>query len=246
MRTCLWALASICFELTSWSAVNAAAPDPAAPVEVEDCESPVPARGLELERELALTRDIYLRLDERCREVGVLAGGVELTAVPFAALELLGYRPARGAPDGVPAVDLPAVVTVVDDLSAASRRIVAPDFLRPYSERDESTPPVEPAGQEAPAEVAAGGEERDEAFPPSSYRVRLEGGWVLDLGPRPAAHGFPTRIAQALRDGWLRLAGESPDRPHRIVLAIGPEDARRLHHLFRAGTRILVLAGPPE
>lgn len=237
MKTFLWALASIFFELTAAGVERAAAGVEAAQsIDGEACEGPVGARGLERELELARAKDVYLRLDAGCREIAVLAGGVELASVPFAAVEFLGYRPAHGAPDGLAPLDLPAVRTVTDDLSAASRRVVAPPYLRPYSERDEPAPSVGPA---APGGIA-------EAPEPSSYRVRLDGGWVLELVPRPAAHGLSTRIAQALQDGWLRLAGERPERPSRIVLVLGPEEARSLHHLFRAGMRILVLPGQPD
>lgn len=235
MRRFLWALAFICSEPAE------ARIEPAGPQEAEVCEVPVDAHGLELV--LARTGDVYLKLDPGCLELGVSAGGVELTSVPLAGVELLGYRPARrAAPSGAVPVELPMVLIVADDLPAASRRVVAPPVLRPYGDSGDPTPPVRPADP-PPSGVA---DLSMPAAPPDSYRVKLLGGWVLELGGRPVSSGFLARIVQTLSDGWMRLTGEEPDRPERIVLAVSPDDARRLHHLFRPGTRILVLPGRAE
>jgi hypothetical protein len=48
-----------------------------------------------------------------------------------------------------------------------------------------------------------------------------------------------------VKDGWVRLWSDGEDHPPAIALAMAAEDARRLHHLLRSGTSILVAAGAP-
>ncbi|HSG64375.1 MAG TPA: hypothetical protein VLD39_05215, partial [Gammaproteobacteria bacterium] len=76
---------------------------------------------------------------------------------------------------------------------------------------------------------------------PTTYRVRLDVGWQLLVTSEPPELGFVRRLAAAVRDGWQRLRGEEPSHPPLIALVVAPDDARRLHHIFRTGTRILVL-----
>jgi hypothetical protein len=75
---------------------------------------------------------------------------------------------------------------------------------------------------------------------PTSYRSRLANGWDLWITDRlPPQDLFGTLIA-AVSDGWRRLRGLAQDHPPAITLAMTDDDARRIHHLMRSGTAILV------
>ena len=100
---------------------------------------------------------------------------------------------------------------MVEGPGDTDRETIAPTTLRPYSEADEEEEPPATATPGAPAKP--GGEV---AGKPTTYRVRLD-------------------------VGWQRLRGEEPSHPPLIALVVAPDDARRLHHIFRTGTRILVL-----
>lgn len=41
-------------------------------------------------------------------------------------------------------------------------------------------------------------------------------------------------------DGWQRIRGEEPAHPPLLTLVMSADDAKRLHHLFRAKMPILV------
>ena len=77
--------------------------------------------------------------------------------------------------------------------------------------------------------------------PPDRYTVALTGGWVLDLGPGGEGPSLAGRWAQAVADGWSVLRGRPPARRQTVRLELAPEDAHRLHHLFRRGTRVLLV-----
>ena len=76
---------------------------------------------------------------------------------------------------------------------------------------------------------------------PTTYRVRLDVGWQLLVTSEAPRLGFGRRLVAAVRDGWQRMRGEEPAHPPLVALVVAPEDARRLHHIFRTGTRMLVL-----
>lgn len=183
-----------------------------------------PARALALEVELARAEAVYLRLDPAQGRLEIKARGLVLDAVPLAGLALLGYRPARGAAPPA-AVELPAVWTVTDDAAAAYRPVIAPAELRPFV-RDEE-PPASAVAEALPT-------------PPAAYRVALEGGWAMDVGPRLPAGGWPSRLRQAVADGWERWRKRPVDERRLLAVAVAAEDAQRLHHLFRPGLKILV------
>jgi hypothetical protein len=76
-----------------------------------------------------------------------------------------------------------------------------------------------------------------------SYRVQLENGWDLWITDRLPRQGLLRLVGAAFRDGWNRWRGRGLNLPPAVTLVMAPEDARRVHHLFRTGTAILVTAG---
>lgn len=187
-----------------------------------------PARAPAREIELARAEAVYLRLDPAEGRLEIKARGLVLDTVPLAGFALLGYRPVRGA--GPPtAVELPAVWTVTDDAAAAYRPVIAPTELRPFV-RDEE-PPASAVAEALP-------------MPPSAYRVSLDDGWAVDVVPRLPSNGWPSRLRQAVGEGWARLRKRPVDERPLLAVAVAAEDAQRIHHLFRPDLKILV-AGPP-
>ncbi|HEX9799657.1 MAG TPA: hypothetical protein VGC00_05740 [Thermoanaerobaculia bacterium] len=192
-------------------------------------------RAVELETELARQRAIYFVLDPDARRLTVKVRATELETVRLLEIRRLVFAPIFGSatPPELPA---PAVWTVVEGPGDTDRETIAPTTLRPYSEADEEEEPPATATPGAPAKP--GGEV---AGKPTTYRVRLDVGWQLLVTSEPPRLGFAQRFAAAVRDGWQRLRGEEPSHPPLIALVVAPDDARRLHHIFRTGTRILVL-----
>jgi hypothetical protein len=76
--------------------------------------------------------------------------------------------------------------------------------------------------------------------------VHLEGGWELAVLDRPPRRGFWTRYLEAVRSGWSRLIGRRTPQPPLVALSMETEDAQRLHHLFRSGLNVLVVAPQPD
>ncbi len=218
---CRWAPA--CFFISAWLL---------APAVCLGGGEKAPVATAALELGLAQQGDLYLVLDPQRRVLEVKARGVVLDAVAITGFVLLAHRPARPVSPPVP-VDLPAVFVVEDDAEASHRRLLAPAALVPYSEEPEAAaPPTGVALEEAPIPE-----------PPPAYRVRLQGGWALELGTGTPAEGVFGQLGQALRRGFARLARRPVDVPALIAAAVGPEDGRRLHHLFRRGTPILLTGG---
>lgn len=190
-------------------------------------------RLAELESELAKKPDLYLVLDPAAGQLEVRARGLALNTVPFTELSLLTFRPLLGGGEEPPALEVPAVWKVTEGPGDADRETIAPTTLRPYSEEEEMAEPV--AG--APEKKPGTGEK------PSSYRVRLDNGWQLYVVDEAPRLGWLRRFAASVRSGWQRLQGRQPGHPPLITLVVASDDARRLHHLFRTGTPILVRAG---
>jgi hypothetical protein len=215
----------------------ATAPPPAAaPARlVEHLPPPEPERALrlELEAELARTTQLYLVLDAPRRVVEIKARGVILDQVPLKELALLRYQAMLGGDGGGAPPALPAVWKVVEGPGDFSRETIAPESLRPWVPEEER--------QEEPES----GKEPEPIVPssPTSYRVRLESDWdlaVVDRSPHP---GFFARYAQAVREGWAEIFGRPQERRPLIALSLDPEDARRLHHVFRTDLPILLVSG---
>ncbi len=118
--------------------------------------------------------------------------------------------------------------------------MIAPKSLRPAHRADEEEPeptptPTPRAGQPSPTPPPQ---------TPSRYRVELEGGLLLWVTDNPPARSLVARFAEAVREGWAFLfhRQEPPREPPGLVLVLATEDARRVHHLFRQGMQLLVVA----
>jgi hypothetical protein len=218
------ALACICISL---AAVGARAGD--AP--------PDPARvaALELEAGLAKRPSVYLVLDPQRRVLEIKARGAVLDEVPLAGIEIMSQQPllSRNPTTNPP---IPAVWTVKQGPGDTDREVIAPEKLVPASKDDqdedvEPTPPPGATPTPTPTPVP---------LPSTSYRARLTNGWDLWITDRlPPQDRLGTFLA-AVRDGWKRLRGLGQDHDPAITLAMSDDDARRIHHLVRAGLAILV------
>jgi hypothetical protein len=195
-------------------------------------------RTVELETELAKQPAIYFVLDSAASRLVVKARATELATVPIAEIRRLVFAPIFGAAAAPPPLPAPAVWTVVEGPGDTDRETIAPTTLRPYSESEEEEEEPPAAAPASPAKPAGESEGK-----PTTYRVRLDVGWQLLVTSEPPELGFGRRLVAAVRDGWQRLRGEEPSHPPLLALVVAADDARRLHHVFRTGTRILVLGG---
>lgn len=190
--------------------------------------------ALELEAELAARPSVYFVLDPGARKLTVRARATELATVPLVEVSKLAFTPIFGQAAAPPLV-APAIWTIVEGPGDTDRETIAPTTLRPYSEDEEEDAPA----SSSPATTKPGDAAETK---PSSYRVRLDVGWQLLVTDEPPRLGRLRRLIAAVRDGWLRMRGEEPAHPPLVALVVAPDDAQRLHHIFRTGTRILVLA----
>ncbi len=185
----------------------------------------------ELELALARRQGLYIRLPVERPELQVKVRGVTLEEIPVEALLMVDAGAGSDLPQR-PELALPKVWRVAGAPEADWRRVVAPPTLVPYRE--------EPLGEAAvvtptPAVVR-----------PAQYRVELEGGWALLVGPSPGT-GWWARLADRLGTGWRRLWGRPvPERPPAVAVVMTADDARRALHLFREGLAILVVRGGDE
>jgi hypothetical protein len=180
-----------------------------------------------LQLEIAASRkpDLYLVVDREGTSLAIRARGFTLREVPLQGIAFLFYEPMRG---GAAAADVPGGWTVVEEPDATHRRRISPDELRPF--------PGENGVEQAPSTSQAA----ELPPPPPTYRVGLDGGWELLVTQQLPGTGWWSRLGRALADGWLRVVRRLPARPNLLVLAASPEDAQRLHHVFREGTRVLL------
>jgi hypothetical protein len=182
----------------------------------------------ELELDLARTPGLYLRVDLSTNLVQVMVRGIELDHLQATSVRLL----TRGMWQPGAEASLPAVWRIETAPAVSWRKVVAPPTLVPYQE---DAPPPQPASTATPPPEL-----------PAQYHVELEGGWSFHLGPEPPGQGWD-RLRNRIRTGWRRLIGrplEAP--PPAIVVEASAEDSRRLLHVLRAGTAILVLCGDDE
>ncbi|MGE5233733.1 MAG: hypothetical protein ACM3OB_06450 [Acidobacteriota bacterium] len=184
----------------------------------------------ELEAGLVTSPALYLFLDPARSVLEVKSRGVVLDTIPLRHVTMLRHTPLFGTYEA-PRLPLPALWQVAESPEDFSRETIAPEALRPFNPNE--------------VEKVAGVKvtEPTEKLPPSSYRVKLDNGWelaVLDEVPR--THFF-ARFVQAVKNGWAHLHGESHAHPPLVAITVTPDDARRLHHLFRLKTTLLVAAG---
>lgn len=212
------ALACTCISLAAGAAAAGAPP-------------PLPA-AVELEVGLARVRDLYLVVDAGRAVIEVKARGVVLEQVPLRRTAILAPGPLLGGGDPPP-LELPAVWRVTEPPGELERRVVAPETLKPYSEEEAQSEPEAATPTPTPSSSPRH----------PLYRLAVDAGWRLEIGPGTARTGFVERIGGGLRHLWQRLTGSDQLRAPVLALEIEPEDADRLHHLFRTGLAILVV--PP-
>jgi hypothetical protein len=186
-------------------------------------------RTAELETELAKKKDLYLYLDTVESRLAVKVRGIELSSIEIREIARLVFEPLLGEAQ-VPPLPAPAVWTVVEGPGDTDRETIAPTTLRPYSEEEEREEPEPTAGEPPP----------ENEVDRTRYRVQLDIGWQLYVVDGSPSLGWVRRLLAAVRDGWQRLRGAEPAHPPLIALVVAEEDARRLFHLFRTGTPILV------
>lgn len=184
----------------------------------------------ELEAGLVASPAPYLFLDPVRSVLEVRSRGVVLDSIPLQQVTMLRHTALFGTYDA-PRLPLPALWQVAESPGDFSRETIAPEALRPFNpdevEKAQGVKTTKPASP----------------LPPSSYRVKLDNGWelaVLDEVPRTT---FFARFAQAIKNGWAHLHGESHVHPPLVAITVTPDDARRIHHLFRLKTTLLVAAG---
>ena len=181
-------------------------------------------RALELELDLARQPALYLTLSLDPAVLEVKARGRTLEPVELAAVEVLEFRSGVSAdPPGV--LELPAIWEITSRPAHPERRVVVPPKLRKW-------------GTEAEEEEEAAAPAED-ATPPGAYVLKLDNGWHLWVG-RPVDRPLPGGWTTAVADGWRVLLGRPRNDPPQVILDVTPETARRLHHLFRPGLKILV------
>lgn len=195
---------------------------------------------LRLEAGIARTPAVYLFLDPPRRVLEIKARGTVLDTIPLQGIEVVTQQPLLASRAVHPA-SVPAVWTIVGEPSDEHRELIAPFELRPMPKEDEAG-----EGDEAAAPAAGPPPTATPAAEPAAiYRAHLDGGWDLLVCEQLPPRGLAGRFFAAVRDGWVRLRGEGEDHPPAVALAMAGEDARRLHHLLRNGTSILVAAGAP-
>lgn len=182
------------------------------------------------ELELALAREpaLYLRLNVDTAILQVMARGHEFDRVQTKAVQLIVRRsPGHEQTDFEPS--LPALWRVSGAPEMQWRRVVAPPTLVPYQENAE---PPTPLPNSTPLPDL-----------PSQFEIKLDNGWSLHLGPEPPGR-FWERLGDRFESGWRRLTGRPVEvPPPAIAVVIPAEDSRRLLHIFREGTPLLVVCG---
>ena len=186
-------------------------------------------RAVELEADLAKKPALYLVLDPAEKKLQVRVRGTVLTEAKIAEIDQLLFAGLFGK-GKAPALNAPAIWSIVQGTGDTDRETIAPTTLRPYSEDDEDAP-------SSPTSTKP----KTDADKPSSYRVQLDVGWQIFLVNEPPRLDGLRRFGAAVRDGWMRVQGLEPAHPPLLTLVVAPEDAQRLHHLFRSGMSILVL-----
>jgi hypothetical protein len=219
-------LSALAFSCTS-AVLGAAEPPPA--------RTPEQLRLVELEGNLAKLPQVYLALDPAAQRLDVRLRGIVLERIELVAVTTLRFRPLFGE-DQAPPLLAPAVWSVSEGPGDTDRETIAPVTLKPYpKEGEEEEAPAEPGATPTPAAKKPGDDDK-----PSTYRVRLDNEWQLYvINEVPQLDGW-RRYQDAVMDGWQRIRGEEPAHPPLLTLVMSADDAKRLHHLFRAKMPILV------
>ena len=195
--------------------------------------------ALELEASLARQPVVYLVLDVGRLVLEVRSRTLVLDSVAVQGVAVVRHRPLLGGPEPSDPQVLPALWRVVSGPRDTDRQVIAPETLRP-APKD---------GEEEEEEATAGGGPSPTPTPvpepPRSYRAQLDTGWELLVTQRLPARGWGHRFLEAARDGWARLRGRRETVPPAVAVVIDAQDARRLYHLIRSGTAILVTTDFP-
>ena len=223
-------LSALAFSCTSAALFAAEAPPARSPEEL---------RLVELEGNLAKAPQVYLTLDPAARRLDVRLRGIVLERIELLELTTLRFRPLFGS-DEAPPLLAPAMWSVAEGPGDTDRETIAPVTLKPYpkeGEEEEEAPatPLPPGATPTPAPKKPGEDDK-----PSTYRVRLDNQWQLYVINDIPQRGWWQRFHDAVLDGWQRVRGEEPAHPPLLTLVMSAEDAKRLHHLFRAKMPIVV------
>lgn len=224
ITTCLWALAFIFTKVGAWAG--------------EPPVTPATVANLELEAGLARTPNLYLKLDFDRRVLEIKARGFVLDSLQIKALGAAARQPFFIKPRPF-RLTVPTVLEVETGPGDTDREVIAPESLRPARREDEEQEPTPTPTSSAPRPTATKPPET-----PSRYRVELRGGMLLWVTDRLPARFLSERFMAALKEGWRFLFHrQNPDNePPGLVFVVETPDARRLHHLFRSGMRILVVS----
>lgn len=201
----------------------------AAETRIAGAAAPLRARVLELEAGLVKTPALYLVLDPAAGKLEVRSRGLVLDTVPVQEVRVLHYRPLLGG-GRHPQPEVPGIWTVIEGPGDTYREVIAPDALKPYVPEEERVEEAAAPDKELPV-------------PPSRYFVKLANGWQLGVFDREPQTGFFGRFLQAVEGGWKRLLGRQRPSPPVVALSMAPDDARRIHHVFRSDLAVLVLPG---
>ncbi len=199
--------------------------------------APAAQRAVELELELARTKDVYLVVDPESRRFEVRSRGLVLDVAPLEAVTVKALVPLFG-PGSRPEIELPAVWHVTEPPADTWRRVIAPPELRPYTEDEEEEPTPAPDAGPPPTRTPT----PTPVEVPPDYTLTVDAGWQVEVTTE-APLGFGGRLAGAVASGWQRLKGAEPGvEPTRLVLTMTADDARRVRHLFQPGMAILLAA----
>lgn len=199
--------------------------------------SPLAVASREVELTVARRADVYLVLSPAQRVLEVRARGVTLDRIPLVGIELISQQRLIGR--SLPAApSVPAKWVVRQGPGDLDREVIAPEVLRPMPAEDEE----EPDPPASPPVIGPTPSPTPTSEPPVSYRVQLDNGWDLWITDRLPRQGFFSVLGAALRDGWQRWRGRGMDVAPAVTLLMAAEDARRVHHLFRTDSSIIVTA----
>jgi hypothetical protein len=190
------------------------------------------ATATEIEAVLAQAPKTYLVIDARRSTLSVRARGLTLDEVAVQGVHLLYSTGLFGA-GSLPALAAPAVWRVAEIPDGAVRELIAPASLRPYV----------PEEEREEAEAGAQDDEQDEEpQPPASYRIKMNSPWDLAVVDRLPRRHLLRRFLDAARSGWAEVLGKPLEQPPTVAITVAADDARRIHHLFRVDTAVLLTA----
>lgn len=221
-----WVLASFC--------TSAFAAAIASPLWAAGTKAPTTA-SLEAEVALARRPGVYMVVDPCSMQLDVKARGFLLESLPLRDVRALTFRPLVGGGTAITELTLPATLKVEQGPPWPQRGVEAPATLRPYT-GDESAPTPPPGTTPTPIPTAT-----PLPLAPARYTVGMNDGWRLAVGPSVAARNPLRRFFAAVGDSWRRLRHQTAKHPPTLALAVDPEAAREIFHLFQPGVSVLVM-----